>query len=118
MPYDPLTGRIRRRDFFDREVPLDEYRREIMANNRRKGRSAEYSAQMDHILNGEFVERTGRGSDYRVSRYDLLTGRRTHLYDEEVKSGRSPLSPLQRETQRRMGNKYRVRRYSDDEILF
>ena len=117
MPYDPLSGKIRKKDFLGHEISSKEYKKEIMANNRRKGLSGEYTARMDHILNGEFVERTGRGSDFRVYSYDLNQNRMIHKYDEEVKTGRSPLSPLQRETQKRLGKKYKVRRYNDDDIL-
>lgn len=62
-------------------------------------------------LAGYEVERTGRGSDFRIRRRDMLTGRVVESRLVEVKTGNSKLSKLQKRTKKRKSN-YKVVRES------
>ena len=82
---------------------------ERLDNIRRKGRAGEDEVALRYTLNGYEVERTGRGSDFRVKRRDLLTGRVVESKLVEVKTGKAKLSKLQRKTKKKTRN-YRVER--------
>ena len=84
-------------------------KRDTIANNRRKGKTAEDIVAMNYSLSVYEVERTGRGSDLRVRKRDLLTGRVTKSKLVEVKSGKAKLSKLQKRTKKRQRN-YKVER--------
>jgi hypothetical protein len=76
-------------------------------SNKRKGKAGENRIKMRLSVQGAYVERTGRGSDYRVTEKNWNTGER-ETYLAEVKSGDySKLSALQRKTQKKNKN-YRV----------
>lgn len=81
--------------------------RERIAENRRKGRAAEEEFRLKCALQGKEVERTGRGSDFRVRTRNPLTGKVTRSELVEIKSGNAKLSELQRKTKRKKSN-YRV----------
>lgn len=86
-------------------------KREKIKKNKRKGKAAENQVRMELQLQGYQVERTGKGSDFRAKKRDLLTG---EVVDEklvEVKSGSSKLSKLQKKTRKKKGKKnYKVAR--------
>lgn len=84
-------------------------KREVLENNKVKGKAAEEEFRYASALRGEEVERTGRGSDFRVRKRDPWTGRVTSSRLVEVKSGKAKLSKLQRRTKRKKSN-YRVKR--------
>ena len=70
--------------------------REVLENNKRNGRDAEDRFVLRRSLNGEDIERTGRGSDFRVRKRDPWTGKVTSSRLYEVKSGETaPVSELQ-----------------------
>ena len=72
-------------------------KRETLAENVRKGRAAEEQFVMQQRLMGREVERTGRGSDFRVRERDPLTGKTTRTYTREIKSSETaPMSELQK----------------------
>lgn len=81
--------------------------RERIAENRRKGRAAEEEFRFRCFLEGKEVERTGRGSDFRVRKRDPFTGKVTRSELVEVKSGNAELSELQKKTKRKRSN-YKV----------
>lgn len=68
-------------------------------SNIRKGKAAEEQFVMRQRLMGNQVERTGKGSDYRVRRVDPWTGKKGRAKLVEVKSSRTATkSPLQKRT--------------------
>ncbi|MCD5401632.1 hypothetical protein LR013_03470 [candidate division NPL-UPA2 bacterium] len=64
---------------------------------------------MKYALRGYEVEKTGKGSDFRVRRRNLFTGSVVESKLIEVKSGKSKLSKLQQKTGRKKSN-YKVER--------
>jgi HJR/Mrr/RecB family endonuclease len=89
-------------DLWGRKRPAQEVRREILAENRRRGREGEEIAKTRLALQGYEVERTGRGSDYRARKRDLFTGKVVESRLVEVKTGSAKLSRLQRRTKPRI----------------
>jgi hypothetical protein len=70
--------------------------REVLESNKRNGKDAEDRFVLRHSLSGEEVERTGRGSDFRVRRRDPWTGKVSSSRLYEVKSSETaPVSELQ-----------------------
>ena len=84
-----------------------QHKRRIIAQNRSQGKNAENMFVLSNI--GNKVERTGRGSDYKVTKTDPWTGKKTTVY-HEVKSGRAKTSKLQNKTKKKMKGRYRVTR--------
>ena len=80
-------------------------KRRTLRENKRRGKKAEYLYRATSELSGKKVRRTGKGSDY----YEEKMG--TYV---EVKSGKGKLSKLQKETKRKKGKKYNVKRYDFD----
>ena len=60
--------------------------RERLDGIRRKGKAGEDQVAFQYALNGYEVERTGRGSDFRVRKRDLFTGKVTSSKLIEVKN--------------------------------
>jgi len=106
MPRD-IFGRIIREDIFGRKKSKKEIKREVIAENRVKGRAAEYFYAMRARLAGLEVERTGRGHDFRVRKRNPFTGRVVYSGLREVKSGNARLSELQQKTKKKKSN-YKV----------
>jgi len=94
------------------DLGLDKFRkRNTLAQNRMNGRMAENSFVMSQRLQGNIVERTGRGHDYKVTRQDIWTGHTGRPTYVEVKSSSTaPLSDLQKRRQAQMGSRYKVHR--------
>ena len=86
-----------------------ERRQRISREARRKGKVSEDIVAQRYGLYGYEVERTGRGSDFHVIKKDIF-GNVLDSKDIEVKSGRSQLSELQKETKRKKGGRYKVER--------
>lgn len=113
MPRD-IYGRIIKVDSWTgKRFPKKQIKREIIAENRRKGKAAEDSYKMRAQLAGYEVERTGRGHDFRVRKRDILTGRVTYSGVREIKSGNAKLSKLQKATKKNKSN-YKVIRENSD----
>ena len=107
MPRD-IYGNIIKKDMWTgKKIPKKQIKREVIAENRRKGKAAEDSYRMRAQLVGYEVERTGRGHDFRVRKRDLLTGKVTYSGVREIKSGKAQLSKLQRKTKKKQSN-YKV----------
>jgi len=86
-------------------------KRITLNNNKAKGYLAETSFVVNETLKGSDVRRTGRGSDFEVTKRDLWTGKSEGRKLVEVKSGDSKLSKLQERTKRRNKGRYSVVRY-------
>ncbi len=106
MPRD-LFGKLIKSDIFGRRVSKKQIQREVIEENRRKGKAAEDSYAMRARLSGYEVERTGKGHDFRVRKRDPFTGRVTYSGVREIKSGNAKLSKLQQKTRRKQSN-YKV----------
>lgn len=79
-----------------------EKKRATLDENVRRGKAAEDQFVWQNQLMGNEVTRTGRGSDYRVRRRNILTGKVESSELVEVKSSyTAPKSPLQRKTRAR-----------------
>ncbi|MEM2947608.1 MAG: hypothetical protein QXN96_05170 [Candidatus Bathyarchaeia archaeon] len=81
-------------------------KREVLEYNYTKGKIGEDLVAMKYTLMGYEVERTGRGSDFRVRKRDIF-GRVIESKVIEVKTGRSKLSKLQKKMKKKKSN-YRV----------
>ncbi len=97
--------------FYDTFKPQSKKQRQKdqIKENFRKGRAGEDQIRMKYMMQGYEVERTGRGSDFRVRKRDLFTGRVTESKLVEVKTGSADLSNLQRKTKKKKSN-YKVER--------
>jgi len=85
-------------------------KKQQLKDNIRKGKSAEEEVRMEYTMRGYEVERTGKGSDYRVRRRNPFTGRVEESKLIEVKSSRTaPVSKLQKKTKKKKSN-YKVER--------
>lgn len=84
-------------------------KREVLAENRRKGKAGEDIVAMNYTMRGYEVERTGRGHDLRVRQRDWLTGKVRKSKVVEVKTGKARLSKLQKKTKKKKSN-YKVER--------
>jgi len=84
-------------------------KRETLEDNRTRGRSAERQAAVSSYMNGYEVERTGHGSDFRITKREPFTGKVIERKLVEVKSGKAKLSDLQRKTKKKKSN-YKVDR--------
>jgi len=83
-------------------------KREILKENKIRGKTAEDIVRMDYGMRGYEVERTGKGHDFRVRRRDLF-GKVIESKVVEVKSGKAKLSKLQKKTKKKKSN-YKVER--------
>jgi hypothetical protein len=83
-------------DIFGRKRTKKQRQRDQLADNKRKGRAGEDTVAMNYTLRGYEVERTGKGSDFRVRKRDLWTGRVVESKLVEVKTGKGKASKLQR----------------------
>ena len=92
-------------------------RRETLEKNRYNGKAAEDRFVMEQSLQGREVERTGRGSDYRVRQRDWLTGKVTSSRLYEVKSSKTaPVSKLQKKGVKK--KRVTVKRYDNNSNPF
>ena len=86
-------------------------KKEKMAKVRRDGKAYEERFKRQRELWGDKVKKTGKGSDFKVTKTHMLTGKKTSHY-VEIKGPRAKLSPLQKETQKKKGKNYKVVRMS------
>ena len=84
-------------------------KKEVIRANQEQGREGERRVKVEYEMRGYNVERTGKGHDYKISKRDALSGRKESKV-VEVKTGNSPLSPLQKKKKRQMGSRYVVER--------
>ena len=84
MPRD-IFGNLIKTDIFGRKIPKKKVKREVLEENRRRGKAAEDSYRMNASFRGEEVERSPHGRDFIVRRRNPLTGRVTRTTHVEVK---------------------------------
>ena len=96
-----------------RERSQKQRNKEKMAEVRRKGKAGEERFKRQRELWGDKVKKTGKGHDGIVTKTNMVTGKKTKYY-VEIKTGpKAKLSPLQKKTQKKMGDKrYKVIRMS------
>jgi len=105
-----IFGRLIKTDITGRKIPKRQLKREVLEENRRRGKAAEESFRMRASLRGEEVERAPHGQDYIVRKRNLFTGKTQRTTRVEVKSSpTAPLSKLQQRTQKKKSN-YKVDR--------
>jgi len=80
-----------------REQTLNEKERLQFEDNKRQGKRGENQFRFDEHLKGHKVERTGKGSDFKVTLRDLFTGEKKSE-KVEVKTGNAKPSKLQEQT--------------------
>lgn len=98
--------------FFGGKKSKKEQKRDILEENKRKGKAAEDRFVFEQTMQGREVERTGRGSDFRVRERDW-TGRVTSSKLKEVKSSSTaPVSKLQKKGVKK--GRVSVVRYDDN----
>jgi hypothetical protein len=103
-----VFGNIIRTDILGRKISKKRIKRDVLEENRRRGKAAEESFRMSAFLRGEEVERSPRGKDFIVRERDLFTGRVKRTTHVEIKSSKkAPLSKLQKKTKRKKSN-YKV----------
>jgi len=96
-----------RMDILGNRKTTKQVRREVIAQNRQRGRMGEEQVKMEYGLRGYEVERTGRGSDFRVRKRHPFTGRVIESKLIEVKTGNAQTSKLQQKTKKHQSN-YKV----------
>jgi hypothetical protein len=112
MPRD-FFGNIIRTDIMGNRIPKKQIKREVIAENRDRGKRGEDSARFKLAFNGyEDVKRSHKGRDFIATKTDLLTGKKKTIH-VEVKTGKAKLSPLQRKEKLKTKN-YIVMRESGD----
>jgi hypothetical protein len=85
-------------DLFPGKTPADK-KRATLVRNKKRGKAAEDLAKYRLELGGHEVERTGRGSDFRVRKVNPWTGNKGRARQLEVKSSKTAKkSPLQTKT--------------------
>jgi hypothetical protein len=87
---------------------MSKRKREQLERNINRGQLGEDKVELQYGVLGYEVERTGRGSDFRVRRKNYMTGV-SESYLVEVKTGDAEVSDLQRKTRKRSKN-YTVER--------
>ena len=103
-----LFGNVMRTDIFGRKIPKKQIKREVLAENRQKGKAAEEAYKRSAALRGAEVERSPRGQDFIERQRNTWTGRVTKTTHVEVKSSSTaPLSKLQQRTKKNKPN-YKV----------
>jgi hypothetical protein len=81
------------------EPDAKEKKRTTLAKNVRRGKDAEDQFVWQEFLKGSEVERTGRGSDYKVKERSVYTGEAKKSYNAEIKSSTTArLSSLQKKS--------------------
>jgi hypothetical protein len=96
-------------DSWDNEVKKAK-KRSTLNINKAKGSMAEKVFEGTERMKGNDVQRIHHGGDYIVTKRDMLTGKSKGKTVHEIKTGNSPLSPLQKKTKKKMGSKYKVER--------
>ena len=65
MPRD-IWGKIVKTDMFGKKYSKKQIKKDVLVENRRKGKAAEDAFRMSAMLRGEEVERAPRGRDFIV----------------------------------------------------
>lgn len=112
MPRD-IWGNVIRTDIMGKKYSKKQIKKEVLEENRRRGRAAEDSYRMSASLRGEEIERSPHGRDFIVRKRNPFTGRVERTIHVEIKSSSTaPLSKLQQKTKKKQSN-YKVVRQRD-----
>jgi predicted Holliday junction resolvase-like endonuclease len=104
-----MFGKQMKEDMWGKKYSKKQLKREVIAENREKGKAGEEDVRTKYEMRGYDLERTGKGSDFKAVRRDLWTGKPRKTVYLEVKTGNARLSPLQRKTKKKLRN-YKVER--------
>ncbi len=85
--------------------------------NQEQGREGERKARAKYEMVGYEVTRTGKGHDFKATKRDPISGKKSTIY-VEVKTGNSKLSPLQKKKQKQLSGRYKVERENTITELF
>ncbi|MGD1118453.1 MAG: hypothetical protein ABR886_03095 [Dehalococcoidales bacterium] len=103
-----LFGNIIRTDLLGRKIPKKQIKRDVLKENKRRGKAAEDSYRMSAFLRGVEIERSPRGKDFIERKRDWFTGRVKRTTHVEIKSSKkAPLTKLQKKTRKKKSN-YKV----------
>ena len=102
-----IFGNLIKSYILARKISKRQIKREVIQENRRRGKAAEDSYVMTARLSDYEVERTGKGHDFRIRKRDPFTGKVTYSGVREIKSGNAKLSKLQQKTKKKQSN-YKV----------
>ncbi|HIH44179.1 MAG TPA: hypothetical protein HA257_03595 [Candidatus Methanoperedenaceae archaeon] len=109
MPRDAF-GNLIKTDIFGKKIPKKQIKKEVIDENRRKGKAGEDTYRLSAALRGVEVERTGRGHDFIERERDILTGKvKKSTYVEVKSSSKAPLSEIQKKNKKKKSN-YKVER--------
>jgi hypothetical protein len=101
-------GNLIKKDLLGRKIPKKQIKRDVLEENRRRGKAAEDNYLMSARLRGKEVERSPHGRDFIERDRDFWTGKVRRTTHVEVKSSQTaPLSDLQKKTKRTKSN-YKV----------
>jgi hypothetical protein len=96
-------------DFFE---PMRKFQKRLtLSNNVMRGRMAESNFALGQNLQGNDVKRIRKGGDFVVQKQDFFGNKIGKPEVHEVKTGNSRLSDAQRNTKRRLGNRFKEDRY-------
>src|SRR3989338_9859897 len=107
-----IFDNVLKTDIFGRRLSKKQVKRDILAENKAKGKAAEETYRMGAALRGAQVERSPHGKDFIERQTDTFTGRVTRTTHVEVKSGNARLSKLQQRTKKKTSNYKVVRQNS------
>jgi hypothetical protein len=94
------------------ETEKKERRKFRLMESRAKGKYGEDVAKTAYGLAGYKVEKTGRGSDFKATKTNPITGRMIDERIVEVKTGETAReSKLQKETRKRLKDKHNLVRF-------
>ncbi len=106
-----FSGRMIDSDIFGRKLSKKQIQREVLEENKQRGRNAEDMYRMNAAFRGVEVERSPHGQDFIERERNPWTGKVTKTTHVEVKSSATaPLSPLQEKTMKSKRN-YKVKRF-------
>lgn len=99
-----IFGNLIREDILGNKMPSKQIKKEILSENKAKGKAAEENVKVKLAMQGWEVQRSPRGKDFVARKRDLLSGKIIQTKHIEVKSGKAKLSRLQRKTKSKKSN--------------
>ena len=103
-----LLGNIIRADpFTGKKKTKKQIKRDVLEENREKGKYGEDTYRLIAMANGEELERAPRGRDFISRKRNPFTGKVRTTHVEVKSSSTAPLSKLQKKTKKKRTN-YKV----------
>ena len=97
-----------RTDMFGRKISKRKIKKDVISENRARGKAGEEAVKFNYSMRGYEMERSPRGKDFIARKRDAF-GRVIETKHVEVKTGKAKLSPLQQKTKKSKRN-YKVER--------